>query len=158
VNTTNGELTTRGPTGFSSISGLAYDVSSGTLFGITAGGLPADLIRIDLTTGAATFVGSTGLDRVGSIEFGPDGLLYGIVTSTGTSYPTYLVQIDTATGLATPVVITNKHITGLTSCRFIQGIGIPSFSRLGVISLLLLLVVVALVQIRRQKQRRFSHR
>jgi hypothetical protein len=86
------------------------------MYGITAGGAPANLVTIDLGTGTATVVGPTGLDRIGSIEFGPDGNLYGGVTASGSSLATYLVRIDKATGAATPIGETGFSITGLTSC------------------------------------------
>jgi hypothetical protein len=117
VDTATGALTHIGATGFGPISGLAYDKGAGIMYGITAGGTPANLVRINLTTGAATVVGPTGLDRVGSIEFGPDGNLYGGVTAFGSSFPSYLVRINTATGAATPIGNTGYSITGLTACQ-----------------------------------------
>ncbi len=117
VDTSTGDLIHIGPTGFGPISGLAYDKGTGVMYGVTAGGAPADLVTIDLNTGAATVVGPTGLDRIGSIEFGPDGNLYGGVTAYGSSFATYLVRIDTATGVVTPIGETGFSITGLTSCQ-----------------------------------------
>jgi hypothetical protein len=117
VDTSTGALTPIGPTGLNQISGLAYDTHTGVMYGITAGGAPANLVRINLTTGAATIVGPTGLDRIGSIEFGPDGNLYGGVTAFASSLATYLVRIDTATGAVTPIGETGFSITGLTACQ-----------------------------------------
>jgi hypothetical protein len=65
------------------IEGLAYDQTSGTLYGIggtgpVAGGCPTsydNLYTIDLSTGEATLVGNTGI-RAGSLEFGLYGRLY----------------------------------------------------------------------------------
>jgi hypothetical protein len=64
-----------GPTGVGPLSGLAYDKRSGVLYAVNAGGALSSLYTIDLTTGAATLVGATGI-IAGSLEFGPDGRLY----------------------------------------------------------------------------------
>jgi hypothetical protein len=63
------------------ISGLAYDPNSGTLYGVDGGSGPADLLTIDLPTGAVTAVGqiesgSFTSNQFGSLQFGPDGKLY----------------------------------------------------------------------------------
>jgi hypothetical protein len=72
----SGESTLIGPTGRGPISGLAYDEESEILYGIDGGPGAADLLRIDTATGIATPIGSTGF-QAGSLEFGPDGMLYG---------------------------------------------------------------------------------
>ncbi len=122
VDTTTGNLGLVGPTGFGPISGLAYDILTGTMYGVTAGGGPATLVTIDLLTGAATPIAPvllpTGqpLNRIGSIEFGPDGQLYGGLTWLAMAIPNHLVTIDTSTGLATVIGDTGFSVTGLTSC------------------------------------------
>ena len=117
VNTSTGNLTPIGFTGFGPISALAYDNSTAiSAYGVTAGG-PFSDCTIDLSTGVATIVGPTGLDDIGSIEFGPDGNLYGGVSIAGYPFDNYLIQIDTATGVATPIADTGFSITGLTSCQ-----------------------------------------
>ncbi|MFV2068945.1 MAG: hypothetical protein ACC645_18420, partial [Pirellulales bacterium] len=70
-----GTTTTVGATGLGPISGLAYDSATDRLFGIAGGPGPADLFSIDRDTGTATAIGSTGI-QAGSLEIGPDGLLY----------------------------------------------------------------------------------
>jgi subtilisin family serine protease len=125
VDTSTGNLTHIGPTGYGPISGLAYNEGAEVMYGITAGGTPANLVTIDLSTGAATMVGPTGLDKIGSIEFGPDGNLYGGVTAFVSSFATYLVRIDTATGAATPIGETGYSITGLTACGAGDGCIVP---------------------------------
>ena len=82
-------------------------VSGATIYG-TAGTFgaqgPATLYKIDSTTGAASPVGVTGFDRVGSIDFNPlNGILYGIGADP-VSGSFNLITINTATGLATAVV------------------------------------------------------
>jgi hypothetical protein len=99
-----------GPTGVGPISGLAWDGAAGLMYGIAGGPAPANLYTIDLGTGAATLVGSTGF-QAGSLEFGPDGALYG--GGTGTSSGS-LFRIDPATGASTLVGATGfPSVTGL---------------------------------------------
>jgi hypothetical protein len=122
VNTTTGTLTQIGPTGFGPISGLAYEIPTGTMYGVTAGGGPATLLTINLATGLATPIAPvilpTGqvLDRVGSIEFGLNGVLYGGLTFNASVFPGHLFSIDTSTGAVTVIGDTGFSITGLTSC------------------------------------------
>jgi hypothetical protein len=70
-----------GATGFGPIVGLAFDEPTSALYGITGGGggpcpVAGTLLRIDVTSGAAAVIGPTGF-FAGSLEFGPDGDLYG---------------------------------------------------------------------------------
>jgi hypothetical protein len=114
VDTATGNLTSVGSTGFRPISGLAYDASAGVMYGITAGLAPSVLVTIDLNTGAATAIGPTGFDRIGSIEFGPDGFLYGGLAQNAASFANHLIKIDPATAFTTVVGDTGFSITGLT--------------------------------------------
>lgn len=108
-----------GPTGYDRIPGLAYDEVNGILYGSAisggqqpAGGSGTDLVTIDRMTGQATFVGSTGVSHLGSIEFGPDGNLYGVSNfdDGGNFY-----EIDTTTGQATLIASTGyPGCSGLT--------------------------------------------
>ena len=134
VDTATGDLTTVGPTGFGPISGLAYDPGFGVMYGITAGGQPADLVTLDLSTGAATLIGPTGLDRIGSIELGPDLRLYGGLTDIATSFPRFLVEIDRDTGAATPIGDTGFSITGLTTCADLTPVILPAATDIPTVS------------------------
>ena len=100
-----------GPTGVGLINGLAYDASSSTMYGITGGpGTNSLLVQLNLSTGAATTIGNTGIDA-GSLEFGPDGSLYA-----GTLSSPYgaLYRINPATAAATFVALSwGDPITGL---------------------------------------------
>ncbi len=107
LNPFTGTSTIIGSTGFGPISGLAYDESSGILYGIT-GGATGNLLRINLTTGAATLVGPTGF-QAGSLEFGPDGLLYGGGTGLDESK---LFRINPATGTSVLVGMTGIGVVG----------------------------------------------
>ncbi|MDH3677793.1 MAG: hypothetical protein OEQ12_05770 [Nitrosopumilus sp.] len=68
-----------GPTGTDRpMAGLAYDRINGIMYAVDGGGDegPANLYTINLDNGQATPVGNTGV-TLGSLEFGPDGVLYG---------------------------------------------------------------------------------
>lgn len=131
VNTTTGVLTPVGPTGLGPISGLAYEQASQVMYGITAGGVPAQLVTINLATGAAAVVGPTGVTRIGSIEFGPDGNLYGGVSQNGAN-PGDLLLINKNTGVAAVVGNTGFSITGLTSCNLASSFGIAANSSVNI--------------------------
>jgi hypothetical protein len=102
-----GTSTIIGPTGFGPIAGLAFDASSGIMYGIT-GGPTGNLLRLNLMTGAATLIGPTGF-RAGSLEVGPDGLLYGGGTG---SDEFKIFRIDPATGTSTLIGTTGIGAPG----------------------------------------------
>ncbi|MEM8964096.1 MAG: hypothetical protein AAGD38_21605 [Acidobacteriota bacterium] len=117
VNTTTGAFTAIGATGRNEpISGLAYDTNTGTMYGVTAGGGVADLVTLDLVTGTATIVESTGTTFIGSIEFAPNGTLYGVTTSSANNNSQSLITIDTTTAVVTGVGFSGASMSGLTSC------------------------------------------
>lgn len=96
---TNGAIvSTIGPFGFA-ITGLAFDPSTGVLYGSTGNQSPTSpksLVRIDTSTGAGTLIGSFGVSgqTMADLTFG--GTLYGSGSSRGDLY-----TVDRATGLAT---------------------------------------------------------
>ena len=110
---TSGLSTAIGPTGKGPISGLAWDPQTQTLYGVTGCSQqmgPSQLVRVDLATGAAVDVGSTGR-TLGSLEFGPDARLYagGDNTDGGKLY-----VIDPTNGSSTLVGPTGyANVTGL---------------------------------------------
>jgi len=89
ISQTTGAATTLGSTG-AFINGLTFD-SSGTLFGTGGTGL----YTINLGTGAASIVGSTGFDSSGDIAFDTAGNLYLSATGSGTDR---LISVNTTTG------------------------------------------------------------
>ena len=93
-----GTSTLVGPTGLGPIAGLAYDVNTATMYGITgcANG-NSQLLHVNLASGAATVIGSVGFEA-GSLEFGPDGNLYGGGDHNGVGV---LYRIDPATAATT---------------------------------------------------------
>ena len=91
-------VSTIGPIGFS-VTGLAFQPSTGVLYGTTgaAVGTPS-LIRINTTTGAGTLIGPNGTGPVADITFRADGTLFGW---TQASFD--LVTVNLVTGTATVV-------------------------------------------------------
>ncbi|MEJ2721663.1 MAG: T9SS type A sorting domain-containing protein [bacterium] len=103
-----------GPTGQGPISGLAWDPSTATMYGITGGAAaygPSKLVTVDLGTGWATVIGETGVSA-GGLAFGPDGLLYAAGNNRDGGN---LYRIDTADGAASLVGPTGfGGVSGLT--------------------------------------------
>ena len=89
--------------------GLAFDSSTGSLFGTygTSGG--DGLYRISTSTGAASFLGHIGFTVLGLAIQPGTNVLYGAVSGPGRGA---FLTIDTATGAGTLVAKTQK-ITGL---------------------------------------------
>ncbi len=106
VDEVTGATTLVGPTGFA-IRGLAFDPTTGVLWGSDGGGgfggQPADgIYTIDINTGAATLVGKTGLGgSTADIHFDQQGNLYG--TKGGGMNLNNLISIDKATGAGTVI-------------------------------------------------------
>ena len=84
-----------GPLGITNnFGGLAYDTSTGTLYGIS-GSTDESLYEIDTSTGATTFIGNYGLEDLFGLAYSPvtdrllgsqfldDGNLYSLNRSTG---------------------------------------------------------------------------
>ena len=92
-----GLSTVIGATGRGPIAGLAWDPIAEVMYGIDGGSGSSSLMTINLDTGVATVIGSTGF-QAGSLEFGPDGVLYGGGTGANGGE---LFAIDPATGVST---------------------------------------------------------
>lgn len=94
------------------LSCFAVLVPAQTLYGITGeDGDASTLYTINITTGAATTVGATGFNGVGSLAFAPDGVtLYG-VSGNNSGGGHYLIRINTSTGVGTAV---SGNVTGPT--------------------------------------------
>ena len=112
----SGGLSPVGPTGVNNISGLAWHEPSHTLYGVTAGGAPSILLTIDINTGAATPVADTGV-VLGSLEFGPDGRLYG---GGGQANANELYDIDRSTGAATLIGNTGLGAMAITGLALVE--------------------------------------
>jgi len=67
IDPTTGAATSVGSTGLRNPTGLAFDPTSGTLFGVD--NTTGELVTIDPTTGAATVVGATGFRNIQGLAF-----------------------------------------------------------------------------------------
>ena len=107
----SGSSTLIGATGLGPISGLAYDAGTATMFGATGCSHGrSNLVRLDLSSGAATVVDTLGFEA-GSLEFGPDGKLYAGGSFGGSGA---LFRVDPANGTVSLVGYTGfGSITGL---------------------------------------------
>jgi uncharacterized protein DUF6923 len=80
INPDTGATTSVGSIG-KAVTGLAFDGTDGTLYGVTAGvqlaGTTRDLLKINPATGASTVVGSMGVNEIEDIAVSPLGQLYG---------------------------------------------------------------------------------
>lgn len=91
-----------GPIGYA-ITGLAFDPTSGILYGSTSNNSaanPASIITINTTTGAGTLVGAIGLGvfhAASDICFTSDGQMWGLDSSDG------LIKINKGTGVGTTI-------------------------------------------------------
>ena len=98
------------------VTGLTFN-SGGILYGVahlTGGPQPSSLYTIDPATGLPTLVGPIGFDKVGAIEFGADGVLYGGVGS-GVTNAGALISINPSTGAGTLIGPTGfPAISGLS--------------------------------------------
>lgn len=75
VDPVTGSTVLIGATGFSHVTGIDFDPTSGTLYGVVSGG---DLLLIiDKMTGVGTVVGNTTVDQIPDITIGPDGVIRG---------------------------------------------------------------------------------
>lgn len=103
-------LESGGPTRARPIEGLAYEATTGLLYGIDGGPGPSTLFAFDPGSSTVEEIGSTGFEA-GSLAFGPDGVLYGGgVGPDGGS----LFRIDASTGRAERVGATGfDSLTGL---------------------------------------------
>src|SRR5690348_15656458 len=99
LNPGTGAATSIGSIG-KAITGLAFDDTTITLYGVTAGvsldGTERQLLKINTATGASTVVGSLGTNEIEDIAFNGKGELFGW-NETGDD----LVKIDKATGAVT---------------------------------------------------------
>jgi hypothetical protein len=109
LNPGTGAATSVGPIG-KAITGLAFDDTTSTLYGVTAGvsldGSERQLLTINTATGASTLVGSLGANEIEDIAFNSNGELYGWNESGDD-----LVRIGKATGAVTKVGESNQGVT-----------------------------------------------
>lgn len=117
VDTATGVVTPIGSLGVAFQFGdLAFDSSQGVMYMVdgwaNGSSTPSNLYRVDLNTGAATLVGSTGATSLFSLTFDPvTSKLYAAVSS---SSPTAFYELNRATGAATYIGDPGVGIDGLT--------------------------------------------
>lgn len=116
IDTSTGLLTPIGPLGVTfSFGDLAYDASTGTMYmsnGWGAGlSTPSSLYTVNLQTGAATLIGSTGALSIFGLAIDPTtGKLYGSASTTATGF----YEINKSTGVATLLGDPAISLDGLT--------------------------------------------
>jgi hypothetical protein len=121
LNPMTGESTVIGPTHVGPVVGLAYDRTNDLMYGISGCVTPTSaLVLIDLKSGAGSAVGLTGVS-LSSLEFGPDGKLYG---GGSTLDGGHLYRINTSTGAAT--------LVGATGFNSVAGLALVETPPLGV--------------------------
>jgi hypothetical protein len=116
VDTATGGLT-NGPAVNPNMVGLAFDPTSGVLYGVEWNNTSNidNLYTIDTATGATTLVGTLGVGTgVGDIYFDATGNLFGVVG--GGQVPNDFVSIDKITGAASYVGATG--FTGITAITY----------------------------------------
>jgi streptogramin lyase len=113
INTVNGHGTRVGNSnlnGFSSAGDLAFD-STGALYLSTTNN---NLVRVNISTGAATLVGPIGFKEVYGMAFGPNGVLYGMSDATD-----QIFSISRTTGHGTLLSsFANKGVVGVNGSSF----------------------------------------
>lgn len=90
------------------IGGLAYQVSTDTLFGCTASVGSGNLIQCDRTSGACTVLFPLGFNDCASLEFAPDGTLYAGIGGNNSTDAGALLRVDLAAMTATRVGFTGQ--------------------------------------------------
>lgn len=97
------EVSTVGPIGFTDVRGLAYDASSGMLYGVSRSN-DTRLITINPATGAGTAVSAnpylSANSNTAEISFRADGALFGAGHRYSQSATDTLFSVNTTTGIA----------------------------------------------------------
>ena len=116
--TTGGVLQTVGATGFSHVTGLAINPTTGQMYGQVSdafGSGGTQLLSIDKNTGAGTVIGSTG-EQIPDMTFNAAGVLFAWSES-GANGNDYLITLNLATG-APSFIGTNNVSTSNTGLAF----------------------------------------
>ncbi|MCH9033456.1 MAG: hypothetical protein IID42_03010, partial [Planctomycetes bacterium] len=104
VDPTTGTILTSVVHDFGALNGLEFD-AAGNLLGTLIGGpgTPSELVMVNTNTGILTVIGLTGFNAIGGLAFDAGfTTLFGI-TSGGAAIPPTLLNVNPATGLATPI-------------------------------------------------------
>ena len=106
-------VTTIGPLGVSTDFGdLAFDTSTGTMYLSNGWGTnPSQLYKVNLLTGAATLIGSMGINDVFGLTYDPvTNKLFGSRSTGATGF----LEVNRITGVATPIGNPGVNLDGLT--------------------------------------------
>ncbi|MFI4897919.1 MAG: GC-type dockerin domain-anchored protein [Phycisphaerales bacterium JB059] len=117
INPVTGDVTTVGATGLMApVAGLAWD--GFTCYAVSGGGNDAGLYRVDLGSGALTFIGTVNAGgsgvRLTGLEFGQDGVLYGITPPQVGDGALYAIDPQTAEASIVGTLTSTGQV-GLTS-------------------------------------------
>lgn len=161
VDPTDASLTVIDSLPYHPVRGLAWDAATSTMFGIGSGapqleGIGDYLFTVDLATGSTTSLGQTGY-TFGSLELGPDGVLYAgensPPSSAGPEGSAGLFSIDPATAQATLIGPTGAPgVSGLTFVP--EGttiLAIPTLSMPGIAAFAALLFIAGAMLLRRHR-------
>ncbi|HTF88093.1 MAG TPA: DUF4394 domain-containing protein [Planctomycetota bacterium] len=113
IDTNTLAITPIGALGVSTSFGdLAYDTSTGTMYLSNGWGTnPSQLYKVNLTTGAATFVGSIGINDVFGLAYDPvANKLYGSRSTLASGF----IEINRLTGAGTPIGDPVAYLDGMT--------------------------------------------
>lgn len=118
INPVTGATSVVGPTGLLLVEGDLAFGPTGTLYGADAiSGATQSLVSFNLTTGAATIVGTLATDDISGLAFSSGGTFYGLDTHVNSGGNPTLVTINPATG----AVLTNVATTGLSAVNSLAG-------------------------------------
>jgi DNA-binding beta-propeller fold protein YncE len=119
IDPANGAASNPRPTGLNQMAGFTVTLDGQHAYALTSFGSvqPNALFRIDLATGAATLIGSTGLSLIGEGDLAirpGDGQLFAIWNAVGSEL--HLLTLNTTTGAAIDVgpVASSTDLSGLT--------------------------------------------
>jgi hypothetical protein len=111
INPASGVGTDVGAFGTSQTWAAAFDNATGILYTLTNGFSNSQLATVDLSTGATSPIGATGVPFMISLEVASDGTMYGVGYTDQVLY-----EIDKSTGAATAIGSTG--ITNLMDLAF----------------------------------------
>ncbi len=119
INYSTGKANLIGSLGVTQMHGLAYDVSTTTLYGSYGYSSGDGLYEINVSTGSATLIGHTGFfnsdhrNTVCGLAVNPEThILYGVVSGPAEDWGA-LVEIDKSTAEGTLIAEWTPHISGL---------------------------------------------
>ena len=121
VDQVTGVIANIGDTGINRpVSALAWDRVNKIMYGLSGGSPVSELLTIDIATAQASVIGDinimgTGVEDIGGLAFGPDGLLYAGVSGASPTNPGDILRVDPATGDAMVVGPSGlAKVSGLT--------------------------------------------